>query len=328
MKINKSPIKFYASPKAVINQFLYLPGNDRVKNILERVKRLNEEETKKLLDEVMKDFASRHRNIKEVFKKHFEKVHAQTEEDVSDFSYSKQLLAGAFFTKEYSIQAAALFNPSIVAHPDQHGLNAGEQRFVMSLRATGEGHISSIIFKTGIIDNALKIQFDKDPEYFTKLKNNNNAVYEKGFIKKRAAYFPGFKTEMLAILPDSFTASEALHLLKNKFLKDESTGNSLQQLQELFDTNYELESSSRLPINEKVIFPNAKAECMGMEDVRFVEFRDGDKSCYYGIYTAYDGHRIRTQLIETKDFDVFKIRSLYGDAISDKGMALFPEKIN
>jgi predicted GH43/DUF377 family glycosyl hydrolase len=99
-------------------------------------------------------------------------------------------------------------------------------------------------------------------------------------------------------------------------------------LSEILDTNYELEQSSHLPINEKVIFPNAKGERMGMEDVRFVKFEDGEHSCYYGTYTAYNGKDIKTQLIETKDFNVFKARTLYGSAVSDKGMALFPEKVN
>ena len=81
-------------------------------------------------------------------------------------------------------------------------------------------------------------------------------------------------------------------------------------------------------IAETVIFPNSNAECMGMEDVRFVHFVDGDTECYYGTYTAYDGKQINTQLIETSNFVDFKIRTLYGAAIADKGMALFPEKIN
>ena len=103
---------------------------------------------------------------------------------------------------------------------------------------------------------------------------------------------------------------------------------SVIQLKNILDSNYELESSAHLPVNEKVIFPNAKAESMGMEDTRFVKFEEGTNSCYYGTYTAYNGHHIKTQLIETKDFDVFKIRTLYGAAVSDKGMALFPEKVN
>lgn len=328
MKVNKSKIKLYASAAAVINQFLYLPGQDRVKNIIARVKNFSEPEVNKLLAEVRKDFASRHRDIETVFMEHFNRVRHQFEGDISFFSEERKILLGSFFTKEYSIQAAALFNPSIVPHPDQQNLKAGGQRFIMSLRATGEGHISSVIFKTGTVDNLSNIMLDEDPHYFTSLNKNDAVVYNKEFIKNRVAFFSGFKREILESLPDNFTASEAIAFLKNKFSKHDSAATSINQLAEIFDTNYDLQSSAHLSINEKVIFPNAKAESMGMEDVRFVKFTDEQHSSYYGTYTAYDGKQIKTQLIETKDFDIFKIRTLYGAAVSDKGMALFPEKVN
>ncbi len=327
MKVNKSSIRLYASAEAVINKFLYLPGKDREKNIIERIKNFSEAEVHKCLAGVMKDFAARHRNIEDVFLEHFNKVSKQFEEDISWFSDSRKILLGAFFTKEYSIQAAALFNPSIVPHPDQKSLRPGEQRFIMSLRATGEGHISSIVFKTGIVDNLLNITLYKDSGYFTKLKKNDEAIYSRDFIKKRVAFIPSFRIEILENLPDNFTATKALLFIKDKLSQDQTTTASIKQLEEIFDTNYELRSSN-FPISEKVIFPNAKAERMGMEDVRFVKFIDGENSCYYGSYTAYDGKHIKTQLIETKDFNVFKMRTLYGAAISDKGMALFPEKLN
>jgi len=328
MKINKSSIRFYASAEAVINQFLYLPGEDRVKNIVERIRNFSEEEVQECLGDVLKDFSNRHRNIEEVFLKHFNKITKQFNGDISSFSSERKLFLGSFFTKEYSIQAAALFNPSIVPHFDQQNLKQGEQRFIMSLRATGEGHISSIVFKTGIIDDLLNITLDKESEYFTCLQKNHGAKYSRQFVQKCTSLLHGFKNEIAESLPDNFTAKEAIAILKNKYSSDESAANSIKQLEEIFDTNYELQSSSRLPINEKVIFPNAKAERMGMEDVRFVKFIDGNESVYYGSYTAYDGKHIKTQLIETKDFDVFKIRTLYGAAVSDKGMALFPEKVN
>ncbi len=328
MKVNKSSIKLDASPKAVIHQYLYLPGEGRVKNIIERIKGFSETETEEYLSKVIKDFVGRHRNIEEIFLEHFDKVSKQFAGDISMFSNQRKLLTGAFFTKEYSIQAAALFNPSIVPHFDQQNLKPGGQSFIMSLRATGEGHISSIIFKTGTIDNLSNITLDDEPEYFTRLKKNNEALYSKDFIKGRAAFFAGFKTNILENLPGSFTAEEAIKLMKEIFLNDEAYATSIQQLEEIFDTNYELQSLSQLPINEKVIFANAKAETMGMEDVRFVKFVDAENSCYYGTYTAYDGKQIKTQLIETKDFNVYKIRTLYGAAISDKGMALFPEKVD
>ena len=323
MKITKHSIKLYASPKAVIAQFLKLPGESRISNIIQRVKNLSDPGVESLLEKVMKEFAWRHRDITSIFTEHFNTINRQYKDDLILFSENKKLLLGAFFTKEYSIQAAALFNPSIVPHPDQTGLQHGTQRFVMSLRATGEGHISSIAFHTGTIDAPGNIELDKTSGYFTQLKKNEDAEYSKSFIKKRAAFFLGFKMELFDALPEKFTAANAIEVI-NK-IADE---NSIKQFKEILDTNYELESPAHLSINEKVIFPNAKAESMGMEDVRFVKFEDNSISCYYGSYTAYDGHHIKTQLIETKDFDVFKIRTLYGAAISDKGMALFPEKVN
>lgn len=323
MKVDKSPIKLYASPKAVIAQLLNLPGESRITNIIQRVKNLNDDEAESLLEKVMKEFASRHRGIESIFTDHYNKINKQYKNDLLLFSESKKLLLGAFFTKEYSIQAAALFNPSIVPHPDQTGLQQGTQRFVMSLRATGEGHISSIAFQTGTVDSLGTIELDKTSRIFTQLKKNEEAEYNKIFVKERAAFFPGFDMELFNELPEKFTAEKAIDSISKV-----ADNNSVNQLKEIFDTNYELEASANLSINEKVIFPNAKAESMGMEDVRFVKFQDNGFACYYGTYTAYNGHQIKTQLIETKDFDVFKIRTLYGDAISDKGMALFPEKVN
>lgn len=329
MKIKKNPIRLHAFAKGVITHFLLLPGKDRVSNIINRLKNLSEDEVEEGLELVMKGFAIRHRNLSGTFMDHFNRLNDVYKEDLYLFSEKKRLLLGAFFTKEYSIQAAALFNPSIVPHPDQQGLQPGEQRFIMSLRATGEGHISSIVFQTGIVDRENNIVLDELSGYFTSLEKNNEAIYQKDFIKKRTAFFPQFKSELINKLPASFTASEAIQIFNSEDIAaDFSMTDSIDLFTSSLDTNYELESSAHLPINEKVIFPNARAERMGMEDVRFVKFEKDDDVSYYGSYTAYDGFHIKTQLIETKDFDVFKIRTLYGDAISDKGMALFPEKIN
>lgn len=328
MKVTKNPIRLHATPRAVITQFLYLPGKHRIKNIVARLIKLDEKTVTEVLQKVMKDFSGRHRNLQETFLNHFTRINNQYPEDLLNFSPEKKLLLGAFFTKEYSIQAAALFNPSIVPHPDQSGLLPSEQRFVMSLRATGEGHISSVVFLTGTVDDKANIKLDETSGYYTGLQKNENAVYNKNFIRRRAAMFPKFKLELLDKLPDAFTATEVIHILNEREVVDVADDYSVNQLKEILDTNYELEDSSHLPINEKVISPNAKAESMGMEDVRFVKFHDGENACYYGSYTAYNGKDIRTQMIETTDFNIFKIRTLYGAAVSDKGKALFPEKVN
>ena len=329
MKVTKNPIRLLASAKGVITYFLYLPGKNRTSNIIKRLTILTDEEVEAGIEKVMKEFEIRHRYITATFTDHFNRVNNLYKEDLLLFSERKRLLLGAFFTKEYSIQAAALFNPSIVPHPDQQGIQEGEQRFIMSLRATGEGHISSVVFRTGIVDGFNNIKLDEASGYFSSLKKNEEAIYHKEFIIKRAAFFAGFKLELLDSLPETFTEAQAIQSFNESGIGAESSmADSIIQFRIILDTNYELESSSHLTTNEKVIFPNAKAESMGIEDVRFVKFQDGKNSCYYGTYTAYNGQHIKTQLIETKDFDVFKIRTLYGDAISDKGMALFPEKVN
>ena len=212
MKINKHPIKLYASQKAVITLFLELPGEDRVKHIVQRVENLSENETNDCIIKVMHDFANRHRNIHEIFLHHFQKIEGKYALDLSHFSLQKKLLLGAFFTKEYSIQSAALFNPSIVSHPDQQELKPGEQRFVMSLRSTGEGHISSIVFHTGIIEEDGDITLDMPSGYFTRLQKKGDALYDKKFIQKCAASIANFNTLAIDLLPNFFTAQQAKNI--------------------------------------------------------------------------------------------------------------------
>lgn len=328
MNITKKNIHLYASPKAVIINFLHLPGTDRITNILTRITVMDEEEVGELLEKVMDDFGKRHRDIKSTFLQHFERVAAVYKGDLSNFSAQRKLLTGSFFSKEYSVQAAALFNPSIVPHPNQEGLNNGEQRFIMSLRSTGEGHISSLVFKTGIVNKSGDIWLDNDTGYHTCLQKDHGAKLTRGFVKQCASSISGFDDKIIDLLPEMFTAEEANEILNSIKPIDLPALNSVVILKNILDSNYKLASSSHIPLNEKVIFPTAQVESMGIEDVRLVKFSDNGQSCYYGTYTAYNGREIKIQLIETKDFDTFRICTLNGAAIADKGMALFPEKIN
>lgn len=328
MMITKSTIRLQAMHKAVITRYLEFSGTTRIQNVISRIAVLTEEEATHVMDNLIKDFDGRHRDIQDTFQDHFNKINELKLAGGEQFSEVKQLLLGAMFTMEYSIQSAALFNPSIVQHPDQAGLQPNEQRFIMSLRATGEGHISSIVFKTGIVDDKGKITLDEAPEYFTRIPKNTGYHYKKSFLKTCAQRNPDFNEAVLDFFPSSFTTAFINTIAAIKIEEDASIIASISMLQQIADTNYELSPSASVPMNERVIFPNAKGECMGMEDVRFVKFEEGGKICYYGTYTTYDGKQIKTQLIETTNFDVFKIRTLYGEAISDKGMALFPEKVN
>lgn len=328
MNIRKNTLRLYASAKAVITKYLTLPGNSRIEHVIMRLEMLNENDVADLMKQIMQAFDGRHRNIKQIFLSHASRTEEKYGRSLSHLSAEKRLLLGAFFTKEYSIEAAALFNPSMVPHPDQNELNPGEKRFVMSLRATGEGHISSIVFHTGTVDMQGNIKLEPSSGYYDCLQKKTDAVYEKNFIRNYAGFIPGFKTGLLDRLPDSFTESQAKNILTSSPGIDQAMVFSARILEEMMDMNYELDSAQPIPINEQVIFPNASGESMGMEDVRFVKFEDATEVSYYGTYTAYNGKQIRTQLIETKDFKQYKVRTLNGPAVSDKGMALFPEKVN
>ncbi|MEO5984371.1 MAG: glycoside hydrolase family 130 protein [Ferruginibacter sp.] len=319
MNLIKSPLKIFASLKAVIALFLYLSSKERNSFIAGRVASLSEAEVHDALKNTIAEFKHRHRDLEHIFSDHFQKINGLLGNACVHYSEERKLLLGAYFTKEYSIQAAALFNPSIVPHPDQSNLNTGEQRFVMSLRATGEGHISSLCFQTGLISQDGKVTLDKEPEFYTRLKKSEAKIYTRQFLKHSSS--PAFD-EIISSFPEQFTEGEAIQLLE-----EIGTGAQVDYLREALDKNYDLENSFLLPINEKVIFPFSAAEKMGMEDVRFVKFNDAGNTCYYGTYTAYNGNEINTHMIETIDFNSFKIRTLNGSAISDKGMALFPEKI-
>jgi predicted GH43/DUF377 family glycosyl hydrolase len=322
MNVIKSQLKIFASVKAVITLFLYLASKERNSFIAGRVESLSEAEVHDVLKNTISEFKHRHRDLELIFSDHFQKINGLLGNAYVHFSEARKLLLGAYFTKEYSIQAAALFNPSIVPHPDQENLNTGEQRFVMSLRATGEGHISSVCFQTGLINQEGNVTLDKEPEFYTRLNKSHAKIYNKPFLKQVSGTSPAFD-QIINTLPEQFTEAEALQILKGIG----SGSSQVNYLQEALDKNYDLENSSHLAINEKVIFPSSAAESMGMEDVRFVQFNEAGNICYYGTYTAYNGKEINTHMIETTDFNFFKIRTLNGSAISDKGMALFPEKI-
>jgi len=336
MLVKRTPNRINPDHTRVILLYLTLSSKDRIKHLLTRVTSLSENEVNSVLDEVIESFEGRHpyfKNPLEGFKsgdsyfkkalmKNFERVKGYLKEG-SEISENRKHLIGAYFTKEYSVESAALFNPSMVPHPDQSNLDSGALRFIISLRATGEGHISSIEFQTGIVDAANNIHLDERSGY-TVTPSKADAGFTKDFIKDRVVHIPGLNPKILESLSEDFTASELSGLIG----KMDAGSLEASALNELSDSNYNVRFIHDGPMCERVIFPQAACESMGMEDVRFVRFDDQGISRYYGTYTAYNGHNIKSQLIETDDFTDFKVRSLYGKAINDKGMALFPRKIN
>jgi predicted GH43/DUF377 family glycosyl hydrolase len=244
----------------------------RANHIVERVLALDPKAAASVLADVLENFQGRHRNLLETFE-----LRADEMEDAlaahDTFSEIQRQLLGAYFLNEYSFEASALFNPSIVPHPDQRGTPKGGLRFILSLRAVGEGHVSSLTFRAGTIaaDGSLAV----DPT-------------------ARLASSP--KAERRASGP----------------LGDE----------------VEVTFKEGLDISERVILPVTEHQSQGIEDARFVEFKDGGRKTYYATYTAYTGRAIRSELLETSDFLSFRMSPLYGTAARNKGMALFPRRID
>jgi len=328
INVNRLNIKIKAQPERVIPLFFTSNNKNRIDHIISKVLKVNDTKVKEMLNQIFNDFDSRHFKFREILLSNFQKINQFVPSQL-DFSDSRKMLLGAYFTKEYSIEAAALFNPSIVAHPNQSGLKEGELRFIMSLRATGEGHISSIEFRTGIISKNGNITIDTLHPKLSGANKTEDQKYSKDLIIKVSKFYTEFNPLVLEKLPNQFSKKEALNIVSE--LINNSDANltlTYEALEEIFDTNYNIFFEKETPLNSCVIFPSSKAESMGIEDVRFVKFEGNGKTKFIGTYTAYDGKNIQAKLIETEDFISFKIRSLYGNAIVDKGMALFPEKIN
>ncbi len=330
MHVNRSNIQLKANPKRVIINFLDLAINtnntSRANRLLDSVLSIPEDELNELYKEIKTSFEFRHRNFEHYLSLNFKKLTSILPTDIV-ISQVRSLVIGAYFSKEYSIQSAALFNPSMVAHPNQNGLGDGEKRFILSLRAVGEGHISSIEFRVGIVSRVGTIKLDEETGFASCSEKDLNKIYSKKSILKKTTVLKDFDQSILNAFEETFTYDDYLEKVKaNAFLSFD--GVSQAELFHILDTNYDVITDIDAPICEGVIFPNAVGESMGMEDVRFVAFTENDKTQYIGTYTAYNGHKISPQLIITDDFVQFKVRSMYGAAVSDKGMALFPEKID
>ena len=296
---------------------------------------LPETDAKKLIAQIMADFSGRHEDIEHIFKRHLSEVKDYLPGDAMPNDIQRALI-GAYFTKEYAIESAALFNPSIVPHPDQSHLKKGSLRFIMSLRATGEGHISSIVFRSGVLDRQNKILFDPLSDFVETPDLQLDPVYKRSVFQRKLNEM-GARNEItdyvLNQLPEDFTNNELIEKIRNLRTKPQFSvtiqNRTFEVIFWLADSNYEVSFHLDHRISERVIFPVSKNESRGIEDARFVQFFDDKQDLtYYATYTAYNGITILPQLIETKDFIKFNILTLNGEAVQNKGMALFPRKIN
>lgn len=335
MSLNRTGIVLSPSKHRIVLRSFQPPGDDRVLRVIARVSTLSESEVDSALADILDEFQGRHQTPRAFFLQRFHQLHRHLLTD-APLSENRRLLLGAYFTQEYALESAALFNPSMVWHPDQTGLPPGSRRFAMSLRAVGEGHISSIVFRSGTISKDVKITVDDPVRFVTTPRFVPDSCYEKElFLRKLIELGLGtpFTYEVMASLPSEFTLSELQNNLRMALRQYRSKHSELAPLTEkvvaLAKSNYEIQYTPEYELSERVIFPFSPSETNGIEDARFVHFQDDDGSSrYYATYSAYNGQMVLPQLLDTKDFLKFNMHTLNGPAIADKGMALFPRKIN
>ncbi|MHB8505107.1 MAG: glycoside hydrolase family 130 protein [Acidimicrobiales bacterium] len=308
-------------------------GPSRASTVIRRVLDLTEAEVDAELAGVLRRFQSRHERLASELIVHFNQI-SEHAEDARDLSVARRMLLGAYATSEYAVESVSLCNPSIVAHPDQTGVAPGHLRFVLSLRAIGEGHVSSIEFRTGLLDAAGGIDVE-DPGPFAVVGGVEPGPYDReAFVALLDR--PGSDLEVASVvlgrLPPSFTRAQleaAIAGVRSRALMRGSGREMVERIRLVADSNYTVRFPEGSRLAQRVLRPGGPVESRGMEDARFVRFVDDDSSVtYYGTYTAFDGARVSPQLLATDDFRTFTVSQLTGAAATNKGMALFPRRID
>jgi predicted GH43/DUF377 family glycosyl hydrolase len=336
--VTRSPQRLAADRSRVITR-LFVPGQEgferqesRAGAVLARILALDEDEVRASLDDVVTRFDGRHRDLVGTFRRHAREV-ADRLDPASDLSESRMLLLGAVFTNEYAIEGAAFCNPSMVAHPDQTGTPLGSLRFVMSVRGIGEGHRSSIGFRTGVVDGPGDVTID-DPAPFASVGTVVPTLLDGAVMRRELGRLRGAGEAadyVLDALGDRFTRAdldEQLDKLQTHRRTRGHAAETISLIRIIAERTYGIEFADDSVLSERVLYPAMSAEAAGMEDARFVRFVDDDGSVtFYASYTAYSGSHISQQLLETEDFRLFTSTPMVGPAAADKGLALFPRRI-
>ena len=306
------------------------PGDSRAVAVFERVMGLDDQAVARSLAELERHFSHRHRSLRSVFHRHAHLLTSRLEPG-SGLSLDRLLLLGASFTQEYALEGAALCNPSAVLHPQQ--LDDARTRFILSVRGIGEGHRSSIGFRSGSIGPDGRVEIER-PGSFPELGEVHRGPYQRSLFHAEFADSDEHRDNAMFVLEHLATVfddAELGHMIE-RLKADESTRSRIHEsaalLDQLADSSYRVVFDPAIELSERVLFPQAHAEHQGMEDARFVRFVDDDGTItYYATYTAFDGLRARVHLIETQDFAIFRVSPMSGRPASGKGMALFPRRL-
>lgn len=335
--VRRTAVRIEPDPGRVISR-LFVPGQSsfdhqesRAAVVVRRVLDLDDADVERLVADLDERFTNRHRDLHEVYNRHAAELADRLRSNT--ISPARRLLLGAAFTSEYAIEGAALCNPSIVAHPDQTGVRPGALRIVMSVRAVGEGHQSSIGFRTGTVEGNGTTSIDPTPPFAS-----------TGITEDAELHSVVFRAELERLGSDGESADYVLDALGSRFSPTALEGQlaslnrhlatrgqgsrTIEDIRAIAARTYGVRFAPHLPLAERVLCPAMSAESHGMEDARFVRFVEDDgQQTYLASYTAYNGRDISQQLLQTSDFEHFTSSPLVGPAAANKGMALFPRRI-
>ncbi|MBK5203446.1 MAG: glycoside hydrolase family 130 protein [Prolixibacteraceae bacterium] len=337
IKIERETSIIFPNNNRVIARFFFI-GEERAEKVIDKILKFSEIKARNQFNQILREFSLRHRSISKLFQKHYnnvkyivEKIHPGN--NIPEWC---KLLIGSYFTMEYAIESAAIFNPSVVEDPDQSGLSEGEMRLIISLRATGEGHISSLIFRGAVLSKDNKITLAEPGNMIDEAIRIKDHLYKKeSFISKlkNMKLTSDFCSNIIEKLPSNFSYDEirsaVLDVKEHEGSLSLEKEKSINEIEWLAESYTEIKFSFDTDISERVIFPISKFEKNGIEDARFVKFtKDNGDTVFFATYTAYDGYTVLPKLIKTKDFYTFKIFPLRGKFATNKNLALFPRKIN
>jgi predicted GH43/DUF377 family glycosyl hydrolase len=310
------------------------PGISRATSVLQRVLALTETQVERTLTSTIASFGTRHREIGGVLDARFELISHRVA-DPDALSPARRRLIGAYFSQEYAVESAALFNPSMVAHPDQSGLPHGSRRFLMSVRAVGEGHLSSIEWRTGTIDARDHLELDEPGRPLVLARTIATQYSKEQFLRQlehRAGDGIASARYVLAALPETFDRAQlevAMATLEGQDLTRGPASHALDQLEHLAAAQYTIRFPAHTSLGQRILMPGRPAESRGLEDLRLVAFTEPDgTTSYRGTYTAFNGTEVTPALLHTSDFLTFDSQQPTGAGAQSKGMALFPRAVD
>jgi predicted GH43/DUF377 family glycosyl hydrolase len=306
------------------------PGDSRAGSVIDRILMLDDDEVGLAMASIDDRFVDRHPSLHATFDRHAERAGYERDPATDEMS-ARRLLVGAAFTHEYAVEGAALCNPSIVAHPVQPG--NGDLAFVMSVRGIGEGHVSSIGFRTGVVCATGAIRLDT-PGSLPRTGDTTAGVHDRGVLHRELAQLHDDHENaayVLDALPEHFDDTQLLGriaALRADAAIRRHTSMTIAHLEDLVGCSYTVGFAADSELSERVLWPHSPTECHGMEDARFVEITDDSGPRYCATYTAFDGAGIKQSLLTTDDFVTFAVSPMAGNAARGKGLALFPRQID